>query len=202
MVLLCSWGLAAISLRWIAFPTASVFQSVFHAPLHAVCGGGKVLRFEEVKQPHQCWGAQGWVALPPSLGALSHQGCSCTAPKKQHPYEPQQEVGTMTGCLAHGRHMFPRPREAPPPLRVPARPVVPWPSSSCSRPAPSWLLASCHSTRERGSAFPSPHRHLPTLVIKGTLCTTMCFSPVGSLVRAAARFGDHRSAQSTSTALG
>lgn len=49
------------------------------------------------------------------LGGLSHQGCSCIAPGKQHPFESQQEAGTMAGCLALGKHKFPGCEEAPPP---------------------------------------------------------------------------------------
>lgn len=87
----------------------------------------------------------------------------------------------MAGCLAHGRHRFPRPREALPPPCVPALPAVP--CHRGSRPALSWLPASRHSTGKRGSAFPSPHWHLgqvlPSPITKDALCTTLCFSLLG-----------------------
>lgn len=158
------------------------------------------------KRLHQCPGAQGWVSLPPSLGPLGHQGCSCIAPKKQHPNESQQEVGTMAGCLAHSRHRFLRPREAPPPPCVRPLPAVPWHRGS--RPALSWLPASHHSTRERGSAFLSP---LTGIWVRSCppqsprmLCALPCAAPPWApCLHAAgpAHFGGHRSAQSTSVAL-
>lgn len=74
-------------------------------------------------------------------------GAACIVPGKQRPFESQQEAGTVTGCLALGKHKFLGCKEAPPPPCA-------WNGVSHSSPL-IWRRASRHSTRERGSAFPS-----------------------------------------------
>lgn len=107
------------------------------------------------------------------LRDLSHQGCSCIAPGKQHPFESQQEAGTMAGCLALGKHKFPGCEEAPPP--------------PCARawgvPLQSSHLAPCLLPQHQGKglSLPSPHRHLgwilPSRITPEMLWGPHCASP-------------------------